>query len=90
MHIFFCLEILIFDRQISGSHETALETVLVLRQLVSKARFTNINELVSIIKETGRRLVEAQPKGKYSVYCCPLLNQNLWRYIFRIRSWKHC
>lgn len=50
-------------RQVVGSREAALETVLVLRQVVSKARFSNIDQLVTLIRSVGRRLVEAQPKG---------------------------
>ncbi|KIP06029.1 hypothetical protein PHLGIDRAFT_107426 [Phlebiopsis gigantea 11061_1 CR5-6] len=49
-------------RQVVGSREAALETLRVLRQVVSKARFSNIDQLVSLIKSVGRRLVEAQPK----------------------------
>ncbi|KAH7926648.1 nagb/rpia/CoA transferase-like protein [Leucogyrophana mollusca] len=49
-------------RQVVGSRETALETVLVLRQVVSKARFSNIDQLVEVIRSVGRKLVEAQPK----------------------------
>ncbi|KAI0807946.1 eukaryotic translation initiation factor 2B beta subunit [Fomes fomentarius] len=49
-------------RQVVGSREAALETVLVLRQVVSKARFSNIQQLVAIVREVGRRLAEAQPK----------------------------
>jgi translation initiation factor eIF-2B subunit beta len=37
--------------------------VLVLRQVVSRARFSNIDQLVAIIKSVGRKLVDAQPKG---------------------------
>ena len=50
-------------RQIVGSRRAALETLLVLRQVVSKARFSNIEQLVEIIHSAGRRLVDAQPKG---------------------------
>ncbi|KAF9227813.1 nagb/rpia/CoA transferase-like protein [Gyrodon lividus] len=53
-------------RQVVGSRETALETVFVLRQVVSKARFSNIDQLVEIIRSVGRKLVEAQPK-EYTV-----------------------
>ncbi|KAJ3989177.1 hypothetical protein F5890DRAFT_1549814 [Lentinula detonsa] len=49
-------------RQLVGSRATALETLLVLRQVVSKARFSNIDQLVNIIRSVGRRLVDAQPK----------------------------
>ena len=40
-----------------------METALVLRQVVSKARFQNISQLVEIIRSVGRKLIEAQPKG---------------------------
>ncbi|THG94430.1 hypothetical protein EW026_g7043 [Hermanssonia centrifuga] len=50
-------------RQVIGSREAALETVRVLRQVVSKARFSNIDQLVNLIRSVGKRLVEAQPKG---------------------------
>ncbi|KZT26596.1 nagb/rpia/CoA transferase-like protein [Neolentinus lepideus HHB14362 ss-1] len=49
-------------RQVVGSRQTAIETVLVLRQVISKARFSNIEHLIQIIKAVGRRLVQAQPK----------------------------
>jgi len=52
-------------RQIVGSRRAALETLLVLRQVVSKARFSNIDQLIEIIHGAGRRLAEAQPKGKF-------------------------
>ncbi|KAG8902859.1 GCD complex subunit gcd7 [Tulasnella sp. 403] len=53
-------------RQIVGSHAAALETVLLLRQIVSAAKFTSLEQLVSLVKTAGRQLVEAQPK-EYSV-----------------------
>lgn len=42
-----------------------METLLVLRQVITKARFSNLEQLVGIIREAGRRLVDAQPKGGY-------------------------
>lgn len=48
-----------------GSRRTALETVDVLSQVITNARFANIDELIELIKSVGRRLVEAQPKGAY-------------------------
>ncbi|KAF8643811.1 hypothetical protein AX16_008829 [Volvariella volvacea WC 439] len=48
-------------RQLVGSRAAALETLLVLRQVLSKAIVTDIDQLVNIIKAIGRRLVEAQP-----------------------------
>lgn len=49
-------------RQVVGSRPAALETLLLLRQVVAKARFSNIEQLVEIIRAVGRRLVQAQPK----------------------------
>ncbi|KAF9532152.1 hypothetical protein CPB83DRAFT_847311 [Crepidotus variabilis] len=49
-------------RQLVGSRATALETLLLLRQVISKARFSNLEQLVATIREVGRRLVDAQPK----------------------------
>lgn len=57
------VDLLQFSRQVVGSRATALETLLVLRQVVSKARFSNIDQLIKIIRIVGRRLAEAQPKG---------------------------
>lgn len=48
-----------------GSRTTALETLLVLRQVITKARFANFEQLVDIIKSVGHKLIEAQPKGVY-------------------------
>ena len=39
-----------------------------LRQVITKAKFSNLEQLVSIIREAGRRLVDAQPKGGHP-YC---------------------
>ena len=63
-------DLITHTRQIVGSRRAALETLLVLRQVVSKARFSNIEQLVEIIHGAGRRLVEAQPKGKSLVPSC--------------------
>ncbi|KAG8934596.1 GCD complex subunit gcd7 [Tulasnella sp. 418] len=54
-------------RQVAGAHQTASETVLVLRSVISSAKFSSLEQLVSIIKSVGRVLVDAQPKGE-SVY----------------------
>lgn len=49
-------------RQVVGSRASALETLLVIRQVVAKSRFSNFEQLVDIIRAVGRKLVEAQPK----------------------------
>ncbi|KZS88358.1 eukaryotic translation initiation factor 2B subunit 2 [Sistotremastrum niveocremeum HHB9708] len=48
-------------RQIVGSRLTAIETLLVLRQYITKAKFTTIDQLIQKIKGIGARLVAAQP-----------------------------
>jgi len=63
-------------RQVVGSRKTALETALVLRQVVSKARFQNITQLVEIIRSVGRKLIEAQPKGATSTHPCTAKSTN--------------
>ncbi|EJU05665.1 nagb/rpia/CoA transferase-like protein [Dacryopinax primogenitus] len=49
-------------RQVIGAQETALETALLLRQIVSVARFNNIDQLIQLIKSIARRLTDANPK----------------------------
>ncbi|KAJ7775124.1 hypothetical protein B0H16DRAFT_1408387 [Mycena metata] len=49
-------------RQIVGSRATALETLRVLHQVISDSPFSNMEQLVTIVRGVGRRLVEAQPK----------------------------
>lgn len=80
-----------FYRQVVGSRETALETVLVLRQVVSKARFQNIQQLVEIIGGVGRKLVEAQPKGVNASYFCTygIIETNLIRIYIRTHGRKY-
>ncbi|KAJ3933451.1 MAG: eukaryotic translation initiation factor 2B beta subunit [Lentinula lateritia] len=53
------------SQQLVGSRVTALETLLVLRQVVSKARFLNTDQLVNVIRIVGRTLVEDQPKEHF-------------------------
>ena len=40
-----------------------METLRVLQQVITKAKFSNFEQLVTIVREAGRRLVDAQPKG---------------------------
>jgi translation initiation factor 2B subunit (eIF-2B alpha/beta/delta family) len=50
-------------RQVTGAHDTAVETVLLLRQVVSTARFSSIEQLLAMLRSVGTRLIAAQPKG---------------------------
>jgi translation initiation factor eIF-2B subunit beta len=40
-----------------------METTLLMKYIVTHAKFETIHELIGIIKAAGRTLVEAQPKG---------------------------
>lgn len=55
-------------RQVVGARATALETVLLLRQIVSSAKFNSLEQLVAIVKVAGKQLVQAQPKGKLLIF----------------------
>lgn len=77
---------LALPRQVVGSREAALETVRVLRQVVSKAKFSNIDQLVSLIHAVGRRLVEAQPKGALLSIIVLLFS---FRCTIRTHCWKY-
>ena len=50
-------------RQVQGSWEVASETVLLLRQAVSTARWNTVDQLIAIIHGIGRKLIKAQPRG---------------------------
>lgn len=54
-------------RQISGSYTVSLETAQLLKLVVSNARFNSIEDLINAIKEVGKELSLAQPKGSFSV-----------------------
>jgi len=49
-------------RQVCGSRQAALETLFVLQKVVAEARFSQIEELLDLVKSIGARLVKAQPK----------------------------
>ncbi len=49
-------------RQLKGSYKVAVETCLVLRQVVSQTRWTHIDQLITQIRNIGVRTVEAQPR----------------------------
>jgi len=48
-------------RQVEGSFIVAKETAEIMRLLISKQKFHNLNELLISIKEAGKRLVKAAP-----------------------------
>lgn len=50
-------------RQVVGSWSVSLETALLLRQVVSVARWNQVNVLINLVKDVGGKLVMAQPRG---------------------------
>lgn len=48
--------------QIVGSRNVALATAALIQNIVRSVKYTTIDELLSIIRSVGRRLVEANPK----------------------------
>ncbi|KAJ2904234.1 hypothetical protein MKZ38_008564 [Zalerion maritima] len=48
-------------RQISGSRPCAIAAVHILRQVVAKAPYRDVDGLIAKIQQTGQRLVHAQP-----------------------------
>lgn len=53
-------------RQLDGSAIVARETAEIMRLLISKTKFYNLNELLVSIKDTGKKLVKASPLGTFS------------------------
>jgi hypothetical protein len=51
------------SRQISGPYDVSIETATLLKTVVSNAKFSSIDELIISVKEVGRVLSLAQPKG---------------------------
>ncbi|KAK7208192.1 beta subunit of the translation initiation factor eIF2B [Myxozyma melibiosi] len=49
-------------RQIKGPHDVALATAQLLLRVVSAARWTHIDQLITQIKVVGKRLQSAQPR----------------------------
>ncbi|CAI2178066.1 13061_t:CDS:2 [Funneliformis geosporum] len=50
-------------RQVVGSWSVSLETALLFRQVVSVTRWSQVGMLIKLVKDVGRRLVMAQPRG---------------------------
>ncbi|KTW26696.1 hypothetical protein T552_02702 [Pneumocystis carinii B80] len=48
--------------RIMTGFQVAVETALLLRQVVSTARWTDVNQLISQLQKLGSKLIEAQPK----------------------------
>ena len=49
--------------QIVGSRNVALATAALVQAIVRTAKFSTIDQLVTLLKAVGNKLVEANPKG---------------------------
>lgn len=54
-------------RQLIGSREVALEVVRLLREVVTGARFTSIEQLLQHLRQIGDKLQRAGPKGEWGM-----------------------
>ena len=51
-------------RTVFGAFNCAVETLHLLRNIVSHGRWTSVESLIALLKETGRELTNVQPTGK--------------------------
>jgi translation initiation factor 2B subunit (eIF-2B alpha/beta/delta family) len=54
----------ILCRLLIGSFACAVETLLLLRNIISHGRWTTAKSLMTLIRDVGNRLVQAQPIGR--------------------------
>jgi translation initiation factor eIF-2B subunit beta len=50
-----------FSRELTGSNTVALHTADLLRQLISRKKFSTVSELLEIIRSVGKTLIAAHP-----------------------------
>lgn len=55
-------------RQIIGSLNVALATGALIQNIVRTVRYNTVDELISVIKAIGRRLMDANPRGMFSLF----------------------
>lgn len=51
-------------RQIVGSLNVGIATAALIHKIVDKAKFSTFEQLVGIIRDVGRLLIAANPKGE--------------------------
>ena len=49
--------------QLVGSHDVALETVKLLREVVASSRVSSFDALLQVVEHVGKRLSDAGRKG---------------------------
>ena len=54
-------------RHIVGSRNAAIATATLIKNIVRHVKYSTVEELISIIKAIGKRLMDANPRGKSSV-----------------------
>jgi translation initiation factor eIF-2B subunit beta len=55
-------------RQIIGSLNVALATGALIQNIVRTVRYNTVDELITVIKAIGRRLMDANPRGMSSLF----------------------
>eukprot|EP01134_Creolimax_fragrantissima_P003065 CFRG3065T1 len=48
-------------REVKGSFDVAVATVILMRDVISKSRWNNAHEIMDIVRRVGRRVATAQP-----------------------------
>lgn len=51
----------LYFRNVTSSYEIAATAVKLLRKVVSSAKWTTAKELMCVIKEVGKHMIESQP-----------------------------
>jgi translation initiation factor eIF-2B subunit beta len=57
----------IIQRKNGSSYDIARRTILLMREIVSKSKWTNPRELIERVRRDGKRIIIAQP-GENAVY----------------------
>lgn len=75
-------------RQIIGSLNVALATAALIQNVARTVKYSTVEELISVIKAIGRRLIDANPRGmSYSEHLID--GGGLAADLSRTCSWKH-
>lgn len=53
------------SRKVQGPFAVAVETALVMRQVISQTRWSTVDQLIDTVRAVGSTLVKAQPTGMY-------------------------
>jgi len=58
-------------RHIVGSRNAAIATATLIKNIVRHVKYSTVEELISIIKAIGKRLMDANPRGTHQIQFGP-------------------